>query len=111
MFYTFKQNNSGGTFVMNERVAHFVIIEADSVREANEKAESIGIYFNGVDDNIDCPCCGDRWYPTYENEVNKAPLIYGVDPANYKCIFTRKGKNYCIVYHKDGGKRYYKQSE
>lgn len=64
MWYEYSQNNSGGTHVYddNRGLSEWVFIEADSAKEADEHAESIGIYFNGVDDDMDCDCCGDRWY-------------------------------------------------
>jgi hypothetical protein len=84
MFYTFGQNNSGGSFVFDysRGITHFVIIEADSESEAMERAERIGLYFNGCSNGIDCSCCGDRWYspdgPTTE------PSIYGevIEPGD-----------------------------
>ena len=60
-WYEFSQNNSGGSFVVNDKVTHRVLIEAGSEYEATEKALELGIYFNGVADGIDCGCCGDRW--------------------------------------------------
>jgi hypothetical protein len=67
VYWEFDQNNSGGSFVENEELAHRVIIEAYSSEEACSKATEIGIYFNGCDEGMDCPCCGDRWYPPYSN--------------------------------------------
>lgn len=61
-FYEFNQNNSGGSFVTNENLCHRIIIQADNQQEAIRKAEEFGCYWNGCDDGIDCPCCGDRWY-------------------------------------------------
>lgn len=62
MFYEFSQNNSGGSFVVNESLTHRLFIEADNVIEAQYKAEQLGCYWNGVEDGMDCECCGDRWY-------------------------------------------------
>ena len=64
MYYTFRQNNSGGIWDINEDVNVFVIIEANSVEDANYRAESDGIYFDGCLNDIDCGCCGDRWSRT-----------------------------------------------
>ena len=61
MFYEFNQNNSGGSFVVNDKLCHRLFIEADSSNEAIAKAEDLGCYWNGVEDGLDCPCCGDRW--------------------------------------------------
>ena len=67
-FYRFRQNNSGGFFSCDEDdgIGPLVWIEEVSAEEANYKAQSIGIYFNGVDDDQDCACCCDRWYPAEE---------------------------------------------
>lgn len=57
-FYHYDQNNSGGAF---DEPALNVFIEASSDEEADTIAEANGIYFDGVEDDKDCPCCGDRW--------------------------------------------------
>lgn len=74
-FYQFKQNNSGGGF---RSPAINVIIEATSVDEANVLALDHGLYFDGVADERDCPCCGDRWYPVRDEkyDVSDVPSIY-----------------------------------
>lgn len=77
-YYTFNQNNSGGHFDIDESVAEYVIIQAYSAEDANERAEKIGIYFYGVDSGMDCPCCGDRWYHVSERDGYSVPSIYGV---------------------------------
>lgn len=38
-----------------------MFIEAGDSSEANCIAQDLGVYFNGVDNDIDCLCCGDRW--------------------------------------------------
>lgn len=60
MFYLFNQNNSGGSFIVNDKVCHRLFIEADDGREALRVAESLGCYWDGVSKGLDCPCCGDR---------------------------------------------------
>lgn len=55
MFYTYNQNNSGGFFKITKKIKHYVIIEADSAKEANKKAEHIGIYFDGVKKTLIVP--------------------------------------------------------
>lgn len=63
-FYIFNQNNSGGSFHHDSiaGIGYDVCIEAENAKEANIKAESIGLYFNGCENDIDCGCCGDRWH-------------------------------------------------
>lgn len=64
MWYTFRQNNSFGNFDITEDLTLTVFVEADDAIEANCTFEYIGGYFNGIEDGIDCPCCGDRWNRT-----------------------------------------------
>ena len=71
MFYQFDQNNSYGRFDVDENVCHRLFIEADSIEEATDKAESLGCYWDGVAKGIDCPCCGDRWYSGDEVNLKK----------------------------------------
>lgn len=82
-FFTFNQNNSGGRFVVDksEGICECVIIEAKNAEQANEIAEKIGIYFNGVDNDRDCPCCGDRWYDVDDRDGKDEPSFYG-DPIS-----------------------------
>jgi hypothetical protein len=65
MWYSFRQNNSGGSFDYSESVgiSVTVYVEANSVEDANFRAEDIGLYFDGAGD---CSCCGDRWYSVDE---------------------------------------------
>lgn len=60
-FYEFSQNNSGGSFHVDDKVCHRLFIEADNKCGAVDKAEELGCYWDGVSKGIDCPCCGDRW--------------------------------------------------
>jgi hypothetical protein len=57
-FYLFPQNNSGGIIVEDGKVAEMVIVEADTVQQANDIASSgrVGIY-----DHWWCDCCGERF--------------------------------------------------
>lgn len=63
MFYLFRQNNSGGTFEVDDKICRQLFVEADTEDDAIYKAEELGCYWNGVAKGLDCPCCGDRWYP------------------------------------------------
>ena len=79
--YCFPQHNSGGFYtddvvIENSEqgfmVGYDIYIHATTANEANEIAESCGIYFDGVEKGKDCDCCGDRWYRT----------VYPEDPAD-----------------------------
>lgn len=113
-FYTFRQNNSGGHFTINDEVAEVVIIEAYDAIDANRRAERIGIYFDGVDNGRDCDCCGDRWYKQYEydrkDEGTETPEVWGQTIEEYLNGRWSFGKN-VYVYHKDGSKKVYLSSK
>ena len=82
-FFTFNQNNSGGVFVGPE----YVIVEADSADEANMIATDHDVYFDGVHNGPDCPCCGDRWYEVDDDDATEEPEIWGKHPdlqTNYR---------------------------
>lgn len=69
-FYEFDQNNSGGTFDVDENVCHRVIIEATSQEHACAIFEPM-IYSQ----TSSCACCGDRWSPEYADKINIAKII------------------------------------
>lgn len=77
--YRFSQNNSGGIFIINDNVCPIVYITAETAEEANKKAEAIGIYFDGVEAEKDCPCCGDRWYRVSEDDTEESLPSYEWD--------------------------------
>lgn len=108
MFFHFSQNTSGGNLDINEKVAHHVIIEAFGAHDANLRAESIGIYFDGVDGGWDCPSFGDRWHDVC-GRGDAEPLIYGEPPEQYVDTFARKGEPFCHVYYLDGRKVTYRK--
>ena len=88
MFYQFDQNNSYGRFDVDKNVCHRLFIEADSLEEATDKAESLGCYWDGVENGIDCPCCGDRWYSGDEVDLEKYAtegyLVWGFDKKTWE---------------------------
>jgi hypothetical protein len=96
MFYEVSQNNSGGYFDVDDKVCHRLFIEADSDEEARLKAEELGCYWNGVEDGIDCPCCGDRWYGVSKVDLEKLKEYSVYCYGNKSGWFKRYGK-YKIV--------------
>ena len=83
LYYTFAQNNSGGSYDYNENYGEFTIIAAKSVEEANAIAEKLGIYFDGCEKGLDCECCGDRWFRVESYDAASAPQIYDQSVADY----------------------------
>jgi hypothetical protein len=86
MFYTFNQNNSGGSFDYTPRdgISHYVIVEGDDIEEAVYRAKRIGLYFDGVANDMDCGCCGDRWYEPWRDDADAEPMVYDEPVANFK---------------------------
>lgn len=60
-YYTFDQNNSGGSFVIDEAagVGEIVVIQAYSEATAIARLHAIGDRVDGFWDF--CECCGERW--------------------------------------------------
>lgn len=116
-FYDFNQNNSGGTFVLDKSagLTVHVIVEANDYEHANRRAEDIGIYFDGVEDGNDCPCCGDRWYRMYDEDGGELePTVYGEPAAEWVARppkglmgvrWVEQGSEVCIHYM-DGRKEW-----
>jgi hypothetical protein len=108
-FFTFNQNNSGGRFHEDDRVCHYVIIEATNADDANRRAEQVGLYFDG---RGDCSCCGNRWSSAWsDSEGTEEPSIYGKPPTDYdyhRWNLTEAGKVQCRVYYMDGHKEEYR---
>lgn len=105
-FYTFNQNNSGGSFDLDKQngIAHYVIVEASSAKEANSIGERIGLYFDGEGD---CPCCGNRWYEQcWDDEGEESPKIYGKNPSENKDMFSKPGEM-CCIHYADGRKEWF----
>lgn len=102
-FWHFNQNNSGGSFVQDHKsgLSHHVIIEAESEQQANEIAQTKGIYFNGCASGDDCSCCGDRWYEAYGNG-DEVPTIYS-QPI---CLTTNTYKSDYGSWMEDGIEAY-----
>lgn len=103
MFYHFSQNNSGGRFRvdLDRGITVDVIVEADTLEEAQARAEDIGLYWDGVSDGSDCECCGDRWSRPYGN-LDPEPMLYGipvlqhVHSSEFTQWVTQKGREVCI---------------
>lgn len=107
-WYKFDQNNSGGSFDEDKKVCPRVFIQALSAEDANQKAESLGIYFNGVEEGQDCECCGDRWYPVDDSLDFPLPWADGLSFENveeYAYFLARNygwGKVKCRLFYADG---------
>jgi hypothetical protein len=114
-WYRFRQNNSGGRWSVDERVAETVFVQEYTAERANEKAQSVGLYFNGVADGYDCPCCGDRWHPqhseTDECYVTPEIPLEGVyapvwGRAPYALSDARTPASRAVFHHLDGRVQY-----
>ena len=105
--YHYNQTCSGGNFKTSDKLAVHTFIEAMSPREANNIAESIGIYFDGVESCVDCPCCGDRWDEQYgginnDSENYQEFLINELLPVINTYSKYWNGSQWLIVHLYDG---------
>jgi hypothetical protein len=100
LFFTFDQNNSGGSFHDSENFGQHVIIAALSAEEANSLAKDFGLYFDG---SGDCACCGNRWYRATEGLGTEAPELYGKDLETY--LATSDFHDKVVVHYPDGSRR------
>lgn len=96
-FFNFHQNNSGGSFDLDEAagITAYVIVEAADYDTAVAKAEEIGLYWGGVESGQDCECCGDRWSTPWGGGT-EVPLIYGRPVAEYGGRWMPEGKNVAV---------------
>jgi hypothetical protein len=106
-FYEYTQNNSGGSFIENEKLTHRLMIEAETCTEADEIAEDMGVYFNGCEDGDDCPCCGDRWYSGDLVEVDRDWIKEkGINDIEGYCQWMADNYSWCDpdvrLFYKDG---------
>lgn len=100
-FYTFQQNNSGGDYNRDRNVDKFVVVEGNDIADIVDKADAIGIYFDGVDLGRDCECCGDRWSAPYDSDqLTATPKIYGsVLDADGSAFISQSTKDSNTVIH------------
>jgi hypothetical protein len=101
MFYTFNQNNSGGYFVIDEKhgVCEHVIIEAETLGQADARLQAIGANVDGFSDW--CNCCGERWSSSWmdDDDGTEQPMIYDtLVHEEVKDGFRTR----CFVHHADG---------
>jgi len=75
--YQFNQNNSGGSFDVDDKLCHRLFIESDDLDKAISIAENLGVYFDGCENGVDCECCGDRWYRPWNDDGITFPYSYG----------------------------------
>ena len=105
-FYMWRQNNTGGSFITDGDLSRFVVIEAESYEKAEEKALNLGVYYNGVDSERDCECCGDRWYEGDIVELKDGDTIEDYlqrEEDEYPCRDTMT-----ILHLADGSKKTFK---
>ncbi len=75
MFYTYDQSNPGGHYHNDDKLGHYVIIEANSGDHADKLAGNIGIEFNEYE---------DRWFPMGYSEGKEEPMIGDLTIEGFK---------------------------
>ena len=93
-FFTFRQNNSGGVFVVNDKVAHSVVVEATSPADANKRAKDMGMFRMSF-----CECCGPRFFEAFDNEAGTDTFEEAVADARHSHFDNDAS---VVVHFKDG---------
>ena len=108
MFYTYRQNNSGGQFShIPDKLSQHVVVEASSAEEADQRFLALGGYFDGVSENRDCNCCGDRWYPCDDLfDGTEFPEYYGKSLAEAVDVWDWMGDDPTMYVHLLDGRVY-----
>lgn len=89
-FYTYNQNNSQGVFDFDPEhgISHYVIVEANSARQADALFSAIRDTYN---EGPYCSCCGERWpsmdVPWRDEEGDEVPSIYSEPAEKYNEFF------------------------
>jgi hypothetical protein len=92
LWFTFGQNNSGGSFVVDDNVCEVVCIQAVCAADAVAKAETF------CDNSDSCECCGDRWsFYVEDSDGCAVPSVWG-EPIETTAPtrFRRKAKLHYI---------------
>lgn len=75
LWWTYNQNNSGGSFYGPQ----YVFVQARNAAEADFLAEQSNLVY--FDSSGDCDCCGARWYSAvdygYSEDGTIEPTLYG----------------------------------
>lgn len=97
LWFSYRQNNSGGYYVRDENVDEWVFVQALNRKEADARAEMF------LDNSDSCPCCGDRWYFGWDDDEpgDLEPMIYG-EPVSRP---MESGREYAYVLHFADGRR------
>jgi len=81
LFWVYEQTPNRAQYIVDKEkgLSFLVFIEASTAASADAKAVMLGIYFDGIENGIDCACCGPRWFPA-EQSVS-TPEIFGFNVA------------------------------
>ena len=93
-FLTYHQNNSGGYYLIDDNVKHYVIIEGYDMWQIEAKANSVLSDYREY-----CSCCGRRWSSYFDDEdLTEEPMIYNKSVYEYVSHWSEQA----IIYYLDG---------
>ena len=87
-WYSFRQNNSGGSFFIDEMVDIYVVVEETTMKKAIKRARSITKNHRAY-----CECCGDRWdfsedrievHNERPTNLDHSAILYSLDGSRTK---------------------------
>lgn len=93
-FLTYHQNNSGGYYLIDDNVKHYVIIEGYDLWQIEAMANSILSDYREY-----CSCCGRRWSSYFDDEdLTEEPMICNKSVYEYVSYWSEQA----IIYYLDG---------
>lgn len=94
-WFHFDQNNSGGSFTLNDDVGEDVFIQAKDKQEATDRFDTLD-----NDAGCWCECCGERWSGCGDQE--DIPRLYGKSIFDEYRPFSKN--SYAVLHYADGRK-------
>ncbi len=73
--YEYRQINTRGFYI---DPCELLYVEAETSDGADIIAQSIGIYFDGIVNDSDCDCRGDRWDRASERDSYSTDKLYDI---------------------------------
>jgi hypothetical protein len=108
-FWSYRQNNSGGKFHINDKVTILVVIEAPDPEYADFLFErNTGV---NIDSHPYCECCGERWNNAWGEGNDQPSSRFSGDPIikedEYLTCWVKTGEPYVHIYYFNGNKESY----
>lgn len=101
-WYAFRQNNSGGKYLIDDMVDILIVVEETTIKKAIKRARSIT-----KNHRVYCKCCGDRWdFEEFQVDVHDEmpvdlgypAILYAIDGSKSRVPGPTKELSPCLTY-------------